>query len=169
MGGLHLGGGAGGGIGGSGGGGSASEAADAFCASVVHDMLVSGWASRHPVSNSLLEVKSFKFAQNKSFAQMSAAVLPALLDLAFYPEHTIESNRLMHASTGPMSPVKTSVLSQVPPRVPVKPTEALTNLKEQLNHWKTLLRVRQYGSVCHLEKGMGAWVMRRHWLRCLAM
>jgi translation initiation factor eIF-2B subunit epsilon len=47
----------------------------------VGDMIVTGKAQGHSSENILMEIKGYKFAQNKSFSQCLRAVLPPILDM----------------------------------------------------------------------------------------
>lgn len=143
-------------------GGSAGEA-DTNCTSdddfaeVVRDMIISGFASRHAISNLLLEIKSFKFAQNRSYAAVMRAVVPALLDLALDPDavcrhaekdsslsrRTLGAGEQNHAR-GRVSGVDTdpsgardSNLVAAQPRLSEQ--GAISNIATQLQHWKPLL------------------------------
>lgn len=130
-----------------------STTTDAYFAHVVHDMVVSGYASRHPVANILLEVKSFKFAHNRTFAAVVSAAVPALLDLALDPDVVFRQaadddeegpRRGTEGAAGASPAVSTAVV------LPDK--AALANIEAQLEYWDALLRVRgSWG-------GFGAWV-----------
>ncbi|KAG5182444.1 nucleotide-diphospho-sugar transferase [Tribonema minus] len=60
---------------------AAAAAGDNFH-QVIRDMLVTGSAEGHPIDNLLLEIKGYKFAQNRSFAECIRASTEAVLDLA---------------------------------------------------------------------------------------
>lgn len=47
---------------------------------VIHDMVLMGYANNQQAENVLLEIKGFKFAQNKEFLDCIQAVIPALFD-----------------------------------------------------------------------------------------
>lgn len=47
---------------------------------VIHDMVYVGYSNNQQSENVLLEIKGFKFAQNKEFSDCIRAVVPALLD-----------------------------------------------------------------------------------------
>jgi translation initiation factor eIF-2B subunit epsilon len=143
-----------------GGNGLAKRTTDDEFTHVVRDLIISGFASRHAVSNLLLEVKSFKFAQNRTFAAVMRAVIPALLDLALDPDvvrrqaeeaaspprrvDNVERGRLrsrsrsgsMDATVG--AETGTGGISTAP--VVLSEQAAITNIKAQLHHWETLLR-----------------------------
>ncbi len=53
---------------------------------VVKDLLVKGYADSHPPENLLLEVKSYKFAQNSDFSACAAAAIDATLHVAWPDE-----------------------------------------------------------------------------------
>jgi translation initiation factor eIF-2B subunit epsilon len=152
------GGGAMGGMGG--GGGLVNTTTDNEFTHVVRDMIISGFASRHAVSNLLLEVKSFKFAQNRSFAAVMRAVAPALLDLALDPDVMrrqaeeaaspprggggVERARVRSRSRSGSMDVTAGAeaggggASAAPPVLSEQ--AAIANIKAQLQHWETLLR-----------------------------
>lgn len=48
---------------------------------IIREMVTTGDAAGHGVDDLFLEIKSFKFAQNRSFADVIGAILPGLLDL----------------------------------------------------------------------------------------
>lgn len=48
---------------------------------VVSDMVTSGYADGHPTDSIALEIKSYKFAQNKDFSDCVRGVIPALLSV----------------------------------------------------------------------------------------
>ncbi|GAB5037539.1 bacterial transferase hexapeptide repeat-containing protein [Nannochloropsis oceanica] len=143
-----------------GGNGLANRTTDDEFTHVVRDLIISGYFSRHAVSNLLLEVKSFKFAQNRSFAAVMRAVAPALLDLALDPDGMrrqaeeaaspprriggVEGVRLRSRSRS--GSVDGNVGAETGAGgVPAAPDllseqAAITNIKAQLNHWESLLR-----------------------------
>jgi len=105
----------------------------------------------------LLEIKSFKFAQNRSYAAVMRAVVPALLDLALdpnavcrhaekdssIPRPTLETGEQIHAwgrvsgaSTDP-SGARDPNLVAAQPRLSEQ--VAISNIAAQLLHWKPLL------------------------------
>jgi len=45
----------------------------------VSDMIATGYAEKHPPDNVILEIKGYKFAQNKEFHDCIAGIIPALL------------------------------------------------------------------------------------------
>ena len=49
--------------------------------SVLSDMVLSGFAEKHPPDNICMEIKSFKFSQNKTFQQCITGILPSLLQI----------------------------------------------------------------------------------------
>ncbi len=53
---------------------------------VVKDLLVKGHADSHPPENLLLEVKSYKFAQNSDFSACAAAAIDAVFHVAWPDE-----------------------------------------------------------------------------------
>ena len=143
-----------------GGNGPANRTTDDEFTHVVRDLIISGFASRHAVSNLLLEVKSFKFAQNRSFAAVMRAVAPALLDLALDPDVVrrqaeeaaspprrvggVEQARLRSRSRSESkdgtvgAETGTGGVSVTP--VVLSEQTAMVNIKAQLHHWETLLR-----------------------------
>lgn len=139
------------------GGGLANTTTDDEFTHVVRDMIISGFASRHAVSNLLLEVKSFKFAQNRSFAAVMRAVAPALLDLALDPDVVrrqaeeaaspprggggVERVRVRSRSRSGSMDVTAGAEAGASAAPPVLSEQAaIANIKAQLQHWETLLR-----------------------------
>lgn len=133
----------------SGGGHTASATTDAYFAHVVHDMLVSGYASRHAVANLLLEVKSFKFATNRSFAAVVRAAVPALLDLALDPDVVRRQAAAEEAEGGRGGGKKgggggggVEAVEEVGTgAVVLSDKVALANVEAQLEYWDALLTV----------------------------
>jgi translation initiation factor eIF-2B subunit epsilon len=145
------------GLGGFTGEAAANATSDDDFAEVVRDMIISGFASRHAISNLLLEIKSFKFAQNRSYAAVMRAVVPALLDLALDPdavcrhaekdsslsrptlkvgEQIYARGRVSGVDTDP-SGVRDSKPVAAQPRLSEQ--AAISNIATQLQHWKPLL------------------------------
>ncbi len=149
---------------------SSSAATDALSfAHEVHELVVSGYASRHPVANILLEVKAFKFAQNRSFASVVRAAVPALLDLALDPEVVDrqaaadaaaegDGNNRRGGGGGSGSGSKAAGGGEAAgaagagagnngPVVVLSDKAALANVEAQLEYWDALLTVRGRGGV----------------------
>jgi hypothetical protein len=145
------------GLGGSAGEGAANATSDDDFAEVVRDMIIPGFASRHAISNLLLEIKSFKFAQSRCYAAVMRAVVPALLDLALDPDAvcchadkdssvsrtTLEAGEQVYAwgrvsgvSTEPSGARDSEPVAAQPM---LSDQAAISNIATQLQHWKPLL------------------------------
>jgi hypothetical protein len=156
--------------------GGGSTTTDAYFAHVVHDMVVSGYASRHPVANILLEVKSFKFAHNRTFAAVVAAAVPALLDLALDPE-VVNRQAAADAEGAGVGGGKGGgkgkgvggggggggavVGGEVKAPVVLPDKEALAKVEAQLEYWDALLQVGVWVCV-----GGGLWMCVSVCLSC---
>jgi translation initiation factor eIF-2B subunit epsilon len=62
---------------------------------IVGDMIVTGRAEGHPSENILMEIKGYKFAQNKSFSQCLRAVMPPILDIIASVGKTATRNQIL--------------------------------------------------------------------------
>ena len=49
---------------------------------VISDMVTTGHAEGHPPDNLLMEIKGYKFAQNKSFSDCIRGCIPSVLSIA---------------------------------------------------------------------------------------
>lgn len=65
---------------------------------VVMDMVLSGHTSGHDLDNIFLEIKSFKFAQNRSFTECLEAIVPALLSTVSSEISMIEQVTVLQAA-----------------------------------------------------------------------
>ncbi len=87
---------------------------------VVKDLLVKGHADSHPPENLLLEVKSYKFAQNRDFSACAAAAIDAVLHVAWPDEEKVNE----------MAPSDTVGM--------------VSSVKEVIQEWKPLLSALGY-------------------------
>jgi len=93
-----------------GAGGSQSSSQASSFKQIVFDMVSSGYAEGHPPESILMEIKGYKFAQNKTFADCITGVVPSIISIA------------VAAATGP----------EDAPTGSIKNTQFLKKLKELL-------------------------------------
>lgn len=61
--------------------GTKDQALDVPFQQIIRENVATGEAAGHDVDDLFMEIKSFKFAQNRSFADVIQAIVPGLLDL----------------------------------------------------------------------------------------
>ncbi len=91
---------------------------------VVKDLLVKGHAENHPPENLLLEVKSYKFAQNNDFSACAAAAIDAVVHVAWPDEK--RGKEIQFSDPHSMSIV--------------------SSIKEVIQEWKALLSALVYSN-----------------------